>query len=185
MPADMFLEIAPQQGTKILGEAIDSVCTDQIDVDKFEFEIESPSEPEPGKLGHVTLKHAIFEFSTSIATTPLFHTICTNAPLKSVTLSVRRSGGVGEETVYLQLRFNNARLTSFKISSEDEWSDDRIEIAYAGVEISYRQQKANGQWAAAQSDAYNSASNTMVRATLADETIKGPAAARPAPKGRT
>jgi len=166
MPADMFLEIVTRKGGKIKGESGDSACTGQIDVDKFEFEVKSPSDYDQGKTGRVTLEHAKFEFATSIASTPLFQTMCTNDPIKSMTLSVRKAGGVSGEGVYLQVRFNDARMTSFKMSSEDEWTDDEIEIAYSGVEVSYRQQKSDGTWAASQSAAYDSGSNTMVKPTL-------------------
>jgi type VI secretion system Hcp family effector len=163
---DMYLEIITKKGGKIKGEAIDAVCGGQIDVDRFEVEIKSPSDYDQGSTGRVTLERAKFDLTTSIASTPLFQTLCTNDVIKSATLSVRKGGGTGKDAIYLQLRFNNARLVSYKISAEDEWADDTIELAYSGIEILYRQQTADGSLAAPMTASYDSATNTMVKPTL-------------------
>jgi type VI secretion system Hcp family effector len=184
MPADMFLEIVPVRGSKIKGESMDSGYEGLIEVDKFEVGLQSPSDFDQGKTGRVTLDHAKFDFGASIASTALFQLLCTNAALSTVTLTVRRASGGGEDATYLRWRFNNARLVSYKMEGEDEYTDDHLEIAYSGVEISYRQQSA-GKLGPPFKDAYDSAQNKMIAPTLPDEDPKAPAAARPAPKGRT
>lgn len=166
MPADMFLEIVTKKAGKIKGESLDSVCPGQIDVDKFEVGISSPGDYDDPNAGRITLEHAKFDFTASIASTALFHTLCTNDVLKTVTLTVRKAGSTGKESIFLQWRFNDARMVSYKMSSEEEWADDSIEIAYSGVEISYRQQKADGSLAASQCASYDASSNTMVKPTL-------------------
>ena len=111
-------------------------------------------------------ENAKFGFGASIASTPLFHTLCTNDIIKTAKLTVRRASGDGKEAFYVQWLFKDARLVSYKMASEKEWMDDSIEIVYSGVEISYKQQKADGTAGANMAASYDLSTNTMVQPTL-------------------
>src|SRR5437667_9363275 len=121
MATDMFLEIVTKKGGKIKGESLSSACPDQIEVTKFEVGLSSPSDGEGQATGRITLDHAKFDFPSSIASTPLFNTLCCNDVIKSATLTVRKAGsGSGKEATYLQWRFNDARLVSYKMVGDKE-----------------------------------------------------------------
>lgn len=167
MATDMFLEIVTKKGGKLKGESMSASCPDQIEVVKFEVSVNSPSDADGQATGRVSYEHATFDFPTSIASTPLFQTLCTNDLIKTATLTVRKGGaGTGKEATYLQWRFNDARLVSFKMTGEKEETNDSISLAYSGVEISYKRQKADGTQAAPQSASYSAGTNTMVKSTL-------------------
>ncbi len=171
MAADFFLEIVTKKGGKIKGESLSAACTGQIEVDKFSIGLTSPtpSDPDgqhPGAV-QVNLEEAEFEFETSIASTPLFQTLCTNDVIKEATLTCRRSGaGQGTDATFLQWRFHDARLVSFKMAGQGDDTNDTIRLAYAGIEILYRQQKADGTLSANMMAAYDAGENAMVNATL-------------------
>src|SRR5437763_14068669 len=106
MPSDMYLEIVTKKGGKIKGESKSAACPDQIEVTKFEIGVSSPSDGEGQATGRVSFDHAKFDFPTSIASTPLFHTLCTNDVIKTATLTVRKSGGgPGAESTFLSWHF--------------------------------------------------------------------------------
>src|SRR4051812_3746266 len=156
MPSDMYLEIVTKKGGKIKGESKSAACPEQIEITKFEIGVNSPSDGEGQATGRVSFEQTKFEFPSSIASTPLFHTLCTNDVIKTATLTVRKSGGgTGAEATFLQWRFNDARLVSFKMSATNDLPGDAIEISYSGVEIMYKRQKHDGTLAASQSASYD------------------------------
>jgi len=166
MASDYFLEIVTKKGGKIKGESRSEVCPDQIEVWKFVIGLTSPTDFDGQAAGRIQLEHAEFEFPASLASTPLFHTLCTNDVIKSATLTCCKAGGQNKALAYLQWRFNDARLISFKMTGDDEEPLDIIKIAYASVEISYRQQKQSGVLEAPLQASYDSGGNTMVKPTL-------------------
>ncbi|HVT79976.1 MAG TPA: type VI secretion system tube protein Hcp [Phycisphaerae bacterium] len=171
MAADFFLEIVTKKGGKIKGESLSAACTGQIEVSRFTIALNSPTAQDPDgqhpAAARVNLEEAEFEFETSIASTPLFQTLCTNDVIKEATLTCRRSGaGEGKEATFLQWRLHDARLVSYKMSGADDDTDDTIRIAYAGIEILYRQQKADGSLSANMMAAYDAGENAMFSPTL-------------------
>jgi type VI secretion system secreted protein Hcp len=166
MAQDFFLEIVTKKGGKIKGESMSQACPDQIDVDTFEIGLSSPTDFDGGAAGRVQLEEAQFEFPSSIASTPLFSTLCTNDVIKTMTLTCRKAGPSGKDATYLQWRFNDARLVSYKMTGTDEITRDTIRIAYSGVEISYKQQKQDGSLVAALIAAYDANANAMASPTL-------------------
>jgi type VI secretion system secreted protein Hcp len=167
MAAEFFLEIVTKKGGKIKGETLSQACPEQIEVRTFTIGLVSPTDFDGGATGRVQLEHAEFEFPTSTASTPLFSTLCTNDVIKSATLTCRRTGAHGKDATYLQWRFNDARLVSFKMTGENNDTVDAITIAYSAVEISYRQQKADGSMSTnALTAAYDSNANAMSTPTL-------------------
>ena len=167
MAVDFFLEIVTKKGGKIKSDTLSQACPEQIQVSKFAIGLISPTDFDGGASGRVQLEHAEFEFPTSTASTPLFQTLCTNDVIKTATLTCRKAGAQGKEATYLQWRFNDARLVSFKMTGEREVTVDSIKIAYSGVEISYRQQKADGSMSTnALISAYDSNANAMSSPTL-------------------
>jgi type VI secretion system secreted protein Hcp len=166
MAQDFFLEIVAKKGGKVKGESQSQACPDQIDVDTFEIGLRSPTDFDAGAAGRVQLEEAEFEFPSSIASTPLFTTLCTNDMIKTATLTCRKTGAAGKDATYLQWRFSDARLVSYKMKGTDEITKDTIRIAYTGVEISYRQQKQDGSLAAALIAAYDADTNAMTTPTL-------------------
>jgi len=166
MASDFFLEIVTKKGGKIKGESPSQACPEQIEVAKFAIGMSSPTDFDGQVTGRVQLEHAEFEFPASIASTPLFNTLCTNDVIKTATLTCRRAGGQGKDQTFIQWRFNNARLVSYKMTGELERPVDSIKIAYAGVEISYSQQKQSGAMEPAMQASYDSGTNTMVKPTL-------------------
>ncbi len=167
MAVDFFLEIIAKKTGKIKGETLSQACPEQIEVRKFTIGLVSPTDFDGGAAGRVQLEHAEFEFPTSTATAPLFSTLCSNESLKTVTLTCRKTGAQGKDATYLQWRFNDARLVSFRMTGEHDATVDAIKIAYTGIEISYRQQKADGSMATnALMSAYSSNDNAMATPTL-------------------
>ena len=167
MASDFFLEIVTKKGGKIKGESSpQSACPEQIPVWKFVIGLTSPTDFDGQATGRVQLEHAEFEFLSSISSTPLFQTLCTNDVIKSATLTCRKAGGTGKEMTFIQWRFNDARLVSYKMTADDDEPVDSITIAYASVEISYKQQKQDGSMAASLMACYDSGSNTMQKPTL-------------------
>ncbi len=166
MPADFYLEIVTKKGGKVKGETLSEACPDQIDVTKFTIGLAAPTDFDNQSTGRVQLEHAEFEFPSSTATTPLFHTLCSNDVIKTATLTCRKAGGKGKEQTYLQWRFHDAKLVSFKMIGEKEETNDTIKISYAGIEVAYRQQKQDGSFATALTAFYDSGANTMSKPTL-------------------
>jgi type VI secretion system secreted protein Hcp len=171
MAADFFLEIITKRGGKIKGESLSAACTGQIEVDKFSLGITSQTQFDPDASGpakgRIQLEEAEFEFETSIATTPIFQTLCTNDVIKQATLTCRRSGaGTGKEATFLQWRFNDARLISYKASGQQDDIVDTIRIAYAGIEVLYKQQKEDGSLSANMMASYDAGENAMTTPTL-------------------
>ena len=171
MAADFFLEIVTKRGGKIKGESLSGACPGQIEVEKFTLGLTSPTgfdaDGNAGASGRVQLEEAEFEFLTSISTTPLFQTLCTNDVIKTATLTCRRSSGAsGKESTFLQWRFHDARLVSYKMTGDSDITRDSIRIAYAGIEILYKQQKADGSHGASLFASYDSGENAMVDSTL-------------------
>jgi type VI secretion system secreted protein Hcp len=167
MAAEFFLEIVTKKGGKIKGETHSQACPEQIEVRKFSIGLASPTDFDGGASGRVQLEHAEFEFASSTASTPLFSTLCTNDVIKTATLTCRKTGAQGKDATYLQWRFNDARLVSFKMTGENDATVDSITIAYSAVEISYRPQKPDGSMATnALVAAYDSNANAMSTPTL-------------------
>jgi type VI secretion system Hcp family effector len=166
MAADFYLEIVTKKGGKIKGETMSNACPEQIDVSKFTIGMTSPTDFDGQATGRVQLEHAEFEFPTSLATTPLFQTICTNDVIKTATLTCRMADGKGKDQTFLQWRFRDAKLVSFKMVGENDDTNDTIKISYAGVEIAYRQQKQDGTFTTPLSAFYDSGSNTMGKPTV-------------------
>ena len=168
MATDFFLEIITKKGGKIKGEALSQACTEQIEVKRFTIGLDSPTDYDSGQAtGRVHLEHAEFEFPTSTATTVLVKTLCSNDVITVATLSCRKTGAHGKEAIYLQWRFNSARLVSFKMAGDNEVTLDTIKIAYSGIEVSYRQQKQDGTLSPTPlTAAYDADENRLVDATL-------------------
>jgi type VI secretion system secreted protein Hcp len=165
--ADFFLEIVTKKGGKIKGETPSVACPEQIQVRRFVIGLVSPTDYDGQATGRIQLEHAEFEFYSSAASTPLFQTLCTNDVIKTATLTCRKTGAHGKEATYLQWRFTDARLVSFKMTGENEVTVDSIKIAYSGIEISYRQQKADGTMSTnALMSAYSANDNAMSTPTL-------------------
>ena len=168
MPADFFLEIVAKKGGKIKGETLSQACPDQIEVSKFTIGLSSPTDYTSGEAtGRIQLDHAEFEFPSSLASTPLFQTLCTNDVLKTVTLTCRKAGATGKQATFLQWCFHDARLISYKMAGESEIPTDTIKIAYADIEINYKQQKQDGSMATTGLSArYDANANAMTSPSL-------------------
>jgi type VI secretion system secreted protein Hcp len=168
MATEFFLEIITKKGGKIKGETLSQACPEQIQVRTFAIGLNSPTDfNSTAAVGRIHLEHAEFEFATSNASTPLFSTICTNDTIKSATLTCRKTGVQGKDATYLQWRFTDARIISFKMTGDNEGTLDAIKIAYSSVEISYRQQKQDGSMSTnALVAAYSADDNAMINPTL-------------------
>jgi type VI secretion system Hcp family effector len=172
MASEFFLEIVTKKGGKIKGEAQSSLCPQQIKIERYEIGITSPGNiNESGRAmqsGRIQLEEAEFEFVSGASSTPLFQTICTNDPIKTATLSCLKTGLNGKPGIYMQWRFNDARLASFRQVGDDGRQEPRevIRVAYSGIEITYKQQKGDGSAANNMMAAYDAGDNAMTSPTL-------------------
>lgn len=172
MASDFYLSIETKRGGLIKGEHLGDPVKDQIQVTKFTIALNSPTDYDDQASGRVQLEHAEFEFDCSLATTPLFTTLCNNDVIKQCTLTCRKTGTTGKHVTYLQWRFHQARLVSFKNASEGERVVDTIKIAYAAVEVWYGQQKQDGSVGNGMMSCYDSGENAMGTCTLPDPKPK-------------
>jgi type VI secretion system secreted protein Hcp len=172
MASEYYLDITTKKGGKVKGESDSNLCPEQIDINKFTIGLTSPGGvDESGEAvtsGRIHLDEAEFELDTDCSCVALFSTICTNDPIKTCILSCCKAGNNGKTGIYLQWKFNDARLVSYKMSGgEDGMPEDTIRIAYSGIEIMYKKQKPDGSLPAnGNTAAYGSNENQMVTATL-------------------
>jgi type VI secretion system Hcp family effector len=172
MASEYFLKITTKKGGDIKGETLSNHCKDEIEISKFTIGITSPgSHSDTGQAvasGRVQLEEAEFEFDACAASVAMFQTICTNDPIKSAVLSCLKAGPSGKTGIFLQWKFNDARIVSYTMEGVDDGvPEDKIRIAYSGVEISYKKQKADGTISPnGSSAAYDAGENAMTTATL-------------------
>ena len=170
MAAEYYLEIVTRMGGKIKGESLSNLCKDQIQVRNFVIGMESPDSRTDGisrAAGRVQLETAEFEFIASAATAPLVSTICQNDQIKNATLSCCKAGHNGKTGIYMQWRFNDARLISYHQTGDGDEPREKIRIAYAGIEICYKQQKGDGSLGTNPLQAaYDAGENAMAKASL-------------------
>jgi len=172
MASDFFLSVETKKGGFVKGESQSDPVRDQINVRKFTIALNSPTDYDDQAAGRVQLEHAEFEFDTSLATTPLFSTLCNNDVIKQATLTCRKTGTTGKHVTFLQWRFHQARLVSFKNSGEGENVSDTIKIAYAAIEVWYGQQKHDGSVGNGMVSCYDAGENAMGSTTLPDPKPK-------------
>jgi len=168
MASDFYLAINTKKGGDIKGESMTVQFKDQIQISKFTIALNSPTDFDGQAAGRVHLEHAEFEFETSLASVPLFSTICTNDVIKQCTLTCRKAGVSGKIGTFLQWRFHDARLVSFKMSGENEKVGDTITIAYASVEVWYGLQKQDGSIGNGLVSCYDAGENAMSDCSLPD-----------------
>jgi type VI secretion system Hcp family effector len=171
MASEYYLKISTKRGGDVKGEAHSTLCPDQIEINKFTIGLTSPGgvseDSEVVASGRLHLDEVEFEMDSTAASVALSQTICTNDAIKSCILSCCKAGHNGKTGIFLQWKFNDARLASYKMTGgEDGMPEDTIRIAYSGVEILYKKQKPDGSLGSGSSAAYHSEEISMVKSTL-------------------
>ena len=142
MAVDMFLKIA-----EIPGESNDQKHKDEIEIFSFSWALsQSGSLGSGGGGGAGKSEFQDFSFSMPVSkASPKLFLACANGKhLKDATLTVRRAGGT-------QLEFLVYKLSDCLVSSYQEGGDsagaapnDAFSLAFAKIEVSYKEQDSKG-----------------------------------------
>lgn len=146
MAGDYYLCLVDNKVGAVKGESVDTVYADEIQLNKFTIEVEGPDLETEGSSdsGHCDFKEAEFEAVANVASSTLFYLCCAGELLKTATLTCRKAGA-GKQQTYLQWRFHNPQISSFKQTPTDNGLVvDTFRLKYAKVEIAYSRQKADG-----------------------------------------
>jgi len=168
MASDFYLAVETKKGGKIKGESISDPFKDQIQINKFTIGLNSPTDFDGQAAGRVHLEHAEFEMDTNLSSVPFFSTICTNDVIKQATLTCRKTGVTGKPVMFLQWRFTDARVVSFKMSGENDKVGDTLTLAYASIEVWYGKQNQDGSVSNGLVSCYDAGDNAMSDCSLPD-----------------
>lgn len=130
----------------IEGEATRAGFEKAMEIYSFSWGASNPSSIGTGSTGHGSGKVSVSSFNimkkSETASAKLFQHCCTAAPIASVSVHLLKSGG--EEAVeFLKYTFTDCVIESLQWSGSaggDDTPTESLSIAFAKVEIEYKQQ---------------------------------------------
>jgi len=145
---DLFLKLEGERAGPIRGEAHDAVHGQEIDITSWSWSMDYPDELRSGgRTGRASLRSLCVTKSTDASSTALMSAMYTNEKLKKAVLTVRKAGGAAPID-YFVVTLKDAYITRFDIESKESPAPglvERLELRFAGIDITYAAQDAKGQ----------------------------------------
>ena len=131
------------------GESRAEKHKDEIEIESFswgESNFVSAGSGGGGGAGKVTMNDFHFVMSVSKASPKLFLACATGEHLPEAVLSIGKSGGDGRQIDYLYWKLSDCLVCSYQAggSSGDPVPSDSFSLNFKKIEISYKQQNADG-----------------------------------------
>jgi type VI secretion system secreted protein Hcp len=144
---DMFIKIKATSQGMINGESQDIKHKNEIQAESFTWDVTQPIDSSGSGLATGRRKLGQFKFlMTSCAATPkLLQAACTGEVLSEVTITVRKAGKDQQE--YMVWKLVNGIVASIETGMIDANSGiphDEIAISFRKIELTYKQQQADG-----------------------------------------
>jgi type VI secretion system Hcp family effector len=158
MASEMFLDIkSAKTGQSIGGDSIVKGYENKIQIKKFTMGMASPEDYSTKQAtGKPNMDDVEIEFPQSSISATLMTMLTTNEQISQATLQVLKATGTNKtERLYLEWRFKNARLTSYKQSNSEDQVTDTIKIGYVIVEMDSYAQKSDGSMTNKKSSTYD------------------------------
>jgi len=154
---EMYLEItSAKTGKPIGGDSLTKGNENLIQVKKFTIGMSSPEDYSTKQAsGKVNIDDVEFEFAQGAVSATLVSMLTSNEQISLAKLQVFKAAGTGNKRLYLEWRFKNARLTSYKQSNEAEMVNDTIRIGYVSFDVDSSGQKGDGTMTGMKSSSYD------------------------------
>jgi type VI secretion system secreted protein Hcp len=179
MAIDSIVQFVPYRGNPLDSESqtdYSSISNDNLgkgvftagkifEVSDYSFEIEQTLSIGSHSTGAGAGKISFAPFSITRVidrASPLFFQMsCSGEPFKFVHLALRKAGGGAQQTgvIYLRYDFKLVAVKTISYSYDDEAPKETITFEYGGLQIRYRQQKADGTFEAAIPAGWNRVTN--------------------------
>jgi len=148
MSVDMFLEF--DKSASIVGESLDSVHTNTLQVSSFSFGAELPVSVEFGSglgAGKVKFNEFAFKMPSSLASASCFKNMYKGTHIPTATLYLRKSTGGSSSTGqkdYMVFSFKELMISKYAIDGGAEDPVEDITFGYTGLYFIYNVQKQDG-----------------------------------------
>ena len=146
MAVDMFLKL-----TEIDGESRDDQYAKWIEVESFSWgESQATIAGSAGGgagSGKVSMQDFHFTTGFSKASVALFLSCASGQHIRDATLNLRKAGGDKGGETYLTWKLTDVLVSSYQTGASSGGSDvpmDQFSLNFAKVEVSYKEQKADG-----------------------------------------
>lgn len=144
---DMFLKIEGARTGVIKGESNDKTHPDEIEVLGWSWGMRaSTAMGAAGNAARSSLESLTVRKMSDTASTALMSVMRNNELLKKAVLTVRKAGATPME--YMVVTLEQARITSFDISSEDQSAEKLVEklaFSFQKISVDYYAQDTTGQ----------------------------------------
>lgn len=142
--ADVFLSVKTKRAGAVKGEAVAKGHDTHIVLDGFHFGVRASSAIGSGQ---ATARRQYDSLRVvkrlDSATTSLLSALTTNDEVSEATLSLRKAAGGQED--FFTIKLGQARVVSSEIDCDEGGNAvERVELAFAKIEIAYRLQKGSG-----------------------------------------
>lgn len=144
---DIFVKIKATSQGIINGESQDSKHKNEIQAENYIWDVQQPIDSAGSGLATGRRKLGVFRFlMTSCTATPkLLTACCTGEVLTETTITVRKAGK--EQQEYMVWKLKNGLIASVETGLIDANSGiphDEIAISFRTIELTYKQQNADG-----------------------------------------
>jgi type VI secretion system secreted protein Hcp len=129
----------------IPGESTDDKHKGEIPVLAFswgEAQSAPPASGGGGGAGKVSMGPLNVSALTSKASPPLLLACASGQHIKSATLTGRKAGKAALE--YLTVSMSDVLVSTYEVSAGDDTPMDQVSLAFAKIQVEYREQKADG-----------------------------------------
>lgn len=150
----------------IEGESTDDKHKGEIDIDSFSFGVTqagSHSARGGGGAGKAVFQDMHFVSKISKASPKLMEACACGTHIKTATLVSRKAGGAQEE--YLTYKLSDVLVSSYQVGGaghSDIVPTDQFSINFAKIEITYKEQKAEGALGGTVKSGYDIKANKKV-----------------------
>ncbi len=156
---DYFLKI-----DGIPGESTDAKFKGQIQLSSFSIGESNSSTigsaTGGGGAGKVSFHDFNFTTKFSKASPLLMLTPCANGKhIPNAVMTARKNGGRGGGFEFLFVKMNTVLVSSFQTQGSDTGPEDAVSLAFAKIEVDYKEQKATGSLGATTSFVWNLVEN--------------------------
>ena len=142
--ADVYLSVKTKRAGVVKGEASNKGHETDITLDGFHFGVRAASAIGSGQATsrrQYDLLRVVKRLEA--ATTSLLAALATNDEVKEAILSLRKAAGGQDD--FFTIKLEQARVVSSEIDCDDTGNAvERVEIAFAKIEVVYRTQKGTG-----------------------------------------
>jgi len=109
--------------------------------------------------GKVSFHDFNFTAKFSKASPKLMLACATGQHIASAVMTARKRGGRAGGFEFLFVKMNTVLVSSFQTQGSDQVPDDAVSLAFAKVQVDYKEQKANGSLGATTSFTWNLVEN--------------------------